>query len=279
MILGAKARLSSGFHPQTNGQCERLNQEVENALRCICASNPASWSTHLPWIEYAHNSHVSSATGLSPFEASLGYQPSLLPNTFPDVRIPSVKAHVQNCRRIWAQATAALQRTSAQNKRIADRKRIAAPKFSPGQMVWLSSKDFPLKSCSRKLSPRFLGPYPVEAVVGPSSVRLKLPHHLRIHPVFHVSLLKPFLSSPLCPPSEPPPPARVIDGHPAYTVRRIVDVRPRGRGRQYLVDWQGYGPEERSWVPRSFILDPSLITDFERLSASSSTGRPPGGVP
>uniref|UniRef100_A0A3B3WPB4 Gypsy retrotransposon integrase-like protein 1 n=1 Tax=Poecilia mexicana TaxID=48701 RepID=A0A3B3WPB4_9TELE len=275
--LGARPCLSSGFHPQTNGQCERLNQELENTLRCLCASNPTSWSVHLPWVEYAHNTHISSASGLSPFEASQGFQPSLLPESFPDKVIPSVRHHIQNCQRIWNQTKAALQRTSAQNKRLADRKRVPAPIFSPGQRVWLSSKNFPLKSCSRKLSPRFLGPFIVETVISPSAVRLKLPSHLRVHPVFHVSQIKPYISSPLCPPSEPPPPARVIDGHPAYSVRRIVDVRPRGRGRQYLVDWEGYGPEERSWVPRSFILDRSLITSFER-SAASSSGRPPGGV-
>uniref|UniRef100_A0A8C6M9F2 Gypsy retrotransposon integrase-like protein 1 n=1 Tax=Nothobranchius furzeri TaxID=105023 RepID=A0A8C6M9F2_NOTFU len=61
--LGANVSLSSGYHPQTNGQCERLNQELEAMLCCVCSSNPNSWSTQLPWIEYAHNTHVSSAAG------------------------------------------------------------------------------------------------------------------------------------------------------------------------------------------------------------------------
>lgn len=54
--LGAAVSLSSGYHPQSNGQIERANQDQETALRCICARNPASWSTHLTWDEYSHNS-------------------------------------------------------------------------------------------------------------------------------------------------------------------------------------------------------------------------------
>lgn len=76
------------------------------------------------------------------------------------------------------------------------------------------------------------------------------------------------------PPAEPPPPARIIDDHSAFTVRHNLHMRPRGHGLQYLVDWEGYGPEERSWVPRSFILKNPLIAGFE-ASAASTSGQPP----
>ncbi|XP_044039282.1 uncharacterized protein LOC122869923 [Siniperca chuatsi] len=61
------------------------------------------------------------------------------------------------------------------------------------------------------------------------------------------------------------PAFRLPNDHPAYTVRWLLDVRHRGRGLRYLMDWEGYGPEERSWIPRSFIMDNQLIKDFHQL--------------
>ena len=89
-LLGATVSLSSGFHPQSNGQAERMNQEMETV--CALAShNPSSWSKQLLWIEYAHNTLPSSATGLSPFQCSWGYQPPLFPEQEHEASVPSVQ--------------------------------------------------------------------------------------------------------------------------------------------------------------------------------------------
>ena len=87
---------------------------------------------------------------------------------------------------------------------------------------------------------------------------------MRVQPTFHVSRVKPVQESPLAPPVPPPPPPQLVDGGPVFTVRRLLRSRRHGHGVQYLVDWEGYGPEERSWIPARFAMDPRLISDFHR---------------
>uniref|UniRef100_A0A3B4VHR5 Gypsy retrotransposon integrase-like protein 1 n=1 Tax=Seriola dumerili TaxID=41447 RepID=A0A3B4VHR5_SERDU len=216
--VGATASLSSGYHPQTNGHTERANQSLESALWCVAAHHPVSWSSHLPWIEHAHNSLTSSATGMSPFMCCFGYQPPLFPDQEQSVATPSVREQIRRLREVWRTARAALTRTAERNKRIADEHRSPAPEYQPGQMVWLSSRDLPLQTESRKMSPRFIGPFPILKIINPTAVKLKLPASLKIHPTFHVSLLKPVSSCDLSPPAVAPPPPRIIDDHPAFSV-------------------------------------------------------------
>ena len=158
-LVGAKPQLSSGFHPQTNGQTERLNQELEKSLRCLVEGCPNSWVTSLPWIEYAYNSLPVSSTAMSPFACCLGYQPPIFPEEEKDV--------VQRAHRVWKRAW-----NVKTMKKFADRHRRPAPSYTIGQKVWLSAKDIPLCTTSPKLAPRFIGPFPITRIITKTGIQL-----------------------------------------------------------------------------------------------------------
>lgn len=147
-----------------------------------------------------------------PFEASLGYLSPLFPGQEEGLAVPLAQHHLRRCHRIWRQMKRCLLHSTEQNQRIADRHRNPAPDYREGQSVLLSTLNSLLMTESRKLSPRFIGPSQIQKIINP--VKLSLPSSMQIHPVFHVSHIKPVSSSPLQPPSTPPPAPLIIDSTP-----------------------------------------------------------------
>ncbi|KAI2661862.1 Transposon Tf2-9 polyprotein [Labeo rohita] len=100
------------FHPQTNGQTERANQQLERFLRCFAGEHQRSWARYLVWTELSNNIHTSSATNLSPFEVCYGYQPLVFEHQEPEVEVPSAQHLVRRCRRLWNHARIVIQKAN-----------------------------------------------------------------------------------------------------------------------------------------------------------------------
>lgn len=101
--------------------------------------------------------------------------------------------------------------------------------------------------------------------VNPVAVQLRLPSTMKVHPTFYTSRVRPVVNSDLSPPTDDPPPAQIVEGAPAYTVRKILDVRRRGQGYQYLVDWEGYGPKERAMIMQNIVFIKEKSTQIIHL--------------
>lgn len=280
-LLGVTISLTSGYHPQSNGQTERKIQEIGRFLRTFCHDRQNSWNQFLGWAEYAQNSLRQGSTGLTPFQCVLGFQPPLFPWSGDPSDVPAVDHWFRESEGVWDSAHHHLQRAVRRQRITADVHRSPTPTYTPGQKVWLSTRDIRLRLPCRKLSPRFVGPFTILEQVNPVTYKLQLPAQYKIHPTFHVSLLKPHCPSVSPEPGlvEDPPLPLIMDEGAVYSVHEILNSRRRGGRLEYLVDWEGYGPEERSWVPRDDILDPILLEEFHASHpdrpAPRGRGRPP----
>uniref|UniRef100_A0A803JVG2 Chromo domain-containing protein n=1 Tax=Xenopus tropicalis TaxID=8364 RepID=A0A803JVG2_XENTR len=257
-LVGIELSFSTAYHPQTNGQTERVNQSLEQFLRCYVANNQSSWAELLPWAEFAYNNATHSSTGQSPFFIVNGLHPKAFSFSGSLSSVPSVNSSISLFAKIWSDVHDSLSKATAIQKKSADRSRREAPHYQVGDSVWLSTKNIKLRIPSLKLGPRFIGPYAITEVINPSSVRLKLPQTFKISDSFHVSLLKPAPQVRVL----PVPPPVLVDGQSEFEVQELLDSRVvRGR-LQYLVRWKGYGSEENSWVSVDDIKADRLRRQF-----------------
>ncbi|XP_051516686.1 uncharacterized protein LOC127419376 [Myxocyprinus asiaticus] len=152
-LLNVNISLTSGYHPQSNGQTECLNQELTKFLRMYCQQNQADWSRFLPWAEYAQTSIFKPSTKLTPFQCILGFQPPLFPWSGEPSDVPAVNDWFQCSEAVWDQAHVHQQCAINRGKEQADHHRCPSPNYVPGQWMWLSTRDLCLRLPCKKLSP------------------------------------------------------------------------------------------------------------------------------
>ena len=99
--------------------------------------------------------------------------------------------------------------------------------------------------------------------IGPVAFRLKLPPSLKIHDVFHASLLEHSFENPFPSRNLPRPEPDIVDGEEEFEVETILDSRIYRKRLQYLVHWKGYSTTEATWEPATHVQNaPQAIEDF-----------------
>ncbi|KAJ9517295.1 hypothetical protein QJQ45_009191 [Haematococcus lacustris] len=284
-LLRVQVNLSSAYHPQTDGQTERMDRVVEEMLRHYIRPDQKDWAEHLPLVEFAINNARQESTRFTPFYLNYGYHPRRAELLDLPQKVPRALDFVLNIRRAVEQARLCLEKAQKRQKVYADGKRRHAT-FAPGDMVLLSTQNMRGHSAQpgvRKLKPRYVGPFEVQYMVGEAAVKLELPQQWsRFHNVFHVSLVKPYRSdgSSAVPGVSSPPPEQWLDGEPVYTVERVLDHRLVNTGKrkgkdkksepkkprlEFLVKWQGYG-DEHNTLDILDILDYALVCSGDLLT-------------
>jgi hypothetical protein len=164
-------------------------------------------------------------------------------------------------RKVHIDLSEQLKAAQATYKENFDKHAKAPPPFCVGDKVWLIRRNIKTTRPSQKLDVKKMGPFKILEVVGESKLafKLELPPQMRIHPVFHVSLLEPYRANLIVGRTPPPPPLpEEVEGELEYEVKEILDSKFVRQKLHYYVDWVGYTPEERTWEPVEYV---ELATD------------------
>ena len=265
-LLGIQGVYSTAYHPQTDGQTERINQELEQFLRLFVNERQDNWHELLPLAEFAYNNHVHSSTQLSPFYLDTGRHPRMGFEPTTASRLETVNEFAHRVSSTLEEARAALDKAQKDMALYYNRRRSPAPTYEPGDLVYVSAEDITTTRPSKKLSNRWLGPWKVVRKVGSMAYRVELPRRYgRIHPVFPVVKL-------MAAPKDQiegrariaVPPPELIEGEEEYEVESILDSHILRRELQFLVSWKGYGYEDVSWERADDVHAPDCITEFYR---------------
>ncbi|GBG73393.1 hypothetical protein CBR_g16108 [Chara braunii] len=282
---GTKMKPNSARRLQTDERTERAHQTAQMMLRTLIRRDQKDWVDGLPDIEFAYNTSVHSAIGVTPFELHHGgrkgriFADLLLPRPA-DINAACSPAFVRKYRELLAQARANMQMAQVRMQQQANRRRVPCP-IRVGDLVWVSAKEFALEQdVSRKLFPKWFGPWTVTATAGdepdgPSFV-INIPAHLTVHPVFHASKLAtytPAKSDDFPGRRSQDPPS--MDGH--QEVDRVITDRKYGnKPRQYKVTFRACDPDDTRWISGTDLKAsaPLIYAHYERQRLAQGPSRP-----
>ena len=255
--LGIEQNLSTAFHPQTDGLSEQKNQWIEQYLHTIVASHPEDWSYWVAVASAVHNNRINTTIGLSPNEILLGYSPRLAPSEVIITDNEAVEKRVKRMIQAQDQATKIINQNAGE---------APSPQFTIGDQVWLEGSHLKLPHQSTKLAPKRYGPFTIMKQINPVTYELILPATWQIHPVFHVSLLSPYVETDAHGPNYSKPPPDLIGGEEFYEVEQIRGHRRHGRSRtlQYLIKWKGSPESDNTWEPADQVLTPDLLKKYHK---------------
>ena len=270
-ILQITTLLSTAYHPETDGQTERANAVVEQYLRAYVGYLQDDWVDWLPLAEFATNTVVSESTRTSPFLSNYGFHPRVGFEPFTPSQAPAprdAEDFADKMHLIFDFVQAEVRSAQASHEASANRHRQPARRYEPGQLVWLDSRNIRTLRPRKKLDWKNLGPFAVKRVVTAYAYELDLPPSIRIHPVFHVNLLRPAATSPVPGQRNPPPSPVEVDGLEEWHVEDILDSRWERRGRggprlKYTVKWIGY--DEPTEEPAAYLHHAQeIVANFHR---------------
>ena len=211
--------------------------------------------------EFTHNSTTHSSTQKSPFSLILGYEPRDYPKigqTF----LPSLEDRLTLLDQAHDEALAAHDKS-----RQVMKERITL-KFTPwkvGDKVWLEGKNLRLCYPTRKLAPRWEGPFEISHIISPLAYHLRLPPTWKIHNVFHTSLLSTYRETAEHRPNYANPPPEEIEGEEEYEVAEILSHWGPPDRCSYLISWKGYSSAENTWEPeRNLQHTQTILKEYKQ---------------
>ncbi|KAB5587603.1 Retrotransposable element Tf2 [Ceratobasidium theobromae] len=187
-LLQIAPSFSTAYHPQSDGQSEIKNQWLEGYLHAYVNHKQTDWSEWLPIAEFCHNNSRSEATGKSPFEIVYGRSPIISPSLEP-TGTPAADDRAQELQDMIQEVKATLEWTRERYKWSDNGAKL--PEFKIGDKVWLLGMNIKSQRPNKKLDHKQYGPFPVLERIGSHAYKLDFPASMRVHNVFHVSLLSP----------------------------------------------------------------------------------------